>query len=129
LFGYHVHQLKKAPSQSFRILAAKDTLAKYSTIVGIPSEMHTEVFWSLIDGSFVNRTSQGIWKLAPGVPHPRLLTGCEFWASWEVVALMGVDFCQTGAFRSLRIVCPVSCKCKSTNPECPFSCGMLGNGR
>jgi len=66
----------------------------------------------------------GNWN--SGVLHPRKLSGCEFWASWEITAIIGIDLCAVGSFRSIRMFCPVSCKCFQRWEQCPMSCPTAG---
>jgi len=77
---------------------------------------------SILDGTFLLDIISGSWQFAPKVPHPRGLQGCAFWTSWEVGMVFGTDLCNTDDFRSIRMFCPVSCKCKAEDDECPLSC-------
>merc|ERR1711920_795145 len=73
--------------------------------------------------AFVNSVLAGRWEFYPGMPHPRGLSGCNFWTSWEVTSLLGIDFCSEASFRSLRYFCPVSCHCSPQGGDgCPDSC-------
>lgn len=85
---------------------------------------------SLFNGSSLNELHQGRWHYAPGLPHPRGLTGCAFLASPETIALWQVDLCQTGTFKSIRKRCSYSCGCVGGMEECPTMCmyGFLGLG-
>ncbi|CAJ1331864.1 unnamed protein product [Effrenium voratum] len=77
-------------------------------------------------GAWVEDLLNGQWNLAPGVPHPRGLKGCEFLGSWELQLLSGINFCRRdeGAepLRTFRPQCPVVCKCKADHSDCPSTC-------
>jgi hypothetical protein len=80
---------------------------------------------AMLNGTAENEFQEFRWTLGPGVPHPRGLTGCAFFTSWEVTAILGVNLCDVGEFRSIRGVCATSCGCQqgnATNPECPVAC-------
>mmetsp|Transcript_6882 Transcript_6882/g.22104 ORF Transcript_6882/g.22104 Transcript_6882/m.22104 type:complete len:99 (-) Transcript_6882:29-325(-) len=91
--------------------------------LGIPADLVNSTVKKMLDsGSFLADITSGRWQFAPGVPHPRGLTGCQFWTSWEVVMVFGTDLCAVDDFRSLRMFCPVSCRCKAEDKECPTTC-------
>mmetsp|Transcript_133345 Transcript_133345/g.414646 ORF Transcript_133345/g.414646 Transcript_133345/m.414646 type:complete len:500 (-) Transcript_133345:16-1515(-) len=89
-----------------------------------PDEVNQTVSRILDSGSFLQDIITGRWQFAPGVPHPRGLTGCKFWTSWEVAMLFGTDLCAVKGFRSIRMFCPQSCGCKKEAKECPITCPM-----
>jgi len=93
-------------------------------MIGIPTDRSKEVFYNVVNaaGEFWYDVTHGHWRFAKGLRHPRRLTGCAFWTSWEVAFLLGIDLCGVGHFRSLRAICPVSCGCRSGMDECPHSC-------
>jgi hypothetical protein len=66
---------------------------------------HGNVSISLADGN---------WDLMPGLPHPRGLKGCEYLASFEIKALLGFDVCDGSGYGSLRMLCPETCGCRSS---------------
>merc|ERR1712060_327213 len=77
----------------------------------------------LMSDNFARNVESGVWDFLPGYPHPRGLTGCRFWTSWEVSGILQVNLCSADdRFRSLRTACPESCDCKSHMPECPYGC-------
>lgn len=76
------------------------------------------------NGTWRDGILAGKWELAPGIPHPKHLTGCKFLTSWEFQSLLGLDLCDPGNFNSLRMRCPVSCRCWAGRPGCPVSCSM-----
>lgn len=77
---------------------------------------------SFKNGSWRDAILAGKWDLAEGIPHPRHLTGCKFLTSWEFQSLLGLDLCDPGQFNSLRMRCPVSCRCFAGRSGCPVSC-------
>jgi len=89
---------------------------------GVPQNQSDEVFMSIMNYTLVDDISRGLWRFAPGVPHPRGKTGCEFWTSWEVTVMLGVNLCHFGQFRTLRMHCAISCGCRKGQNECPLSC-------
>merc|ERR1711920_860955 len=94
---------------------------------GVPRNKTDDVFRSIMNGTMLELTSTGHWDFAPGLPHPRGLTGGDFWTSWEVTVMLGLDLCSTDSFRSIRGVCPVSCGCKGNMKECPIECLHLSS--
>jgi hypothetical protein len=79
---------------------------------------------ALMNGSVKEEFKQFSWAMGPGIPHPRGLTGCSFLTSSEVMFIFGVSLCDVGNFNSIRMLCPVSCKCDyNPGPECPINCG------
>jgi len=107
----------------------------------LPAKMSDENTLSII-GIDQNQTSKFIthlrtrglltsylrWELMPGVVHPRNLTGCDFWISFEMQLLIGLDLCAVGLFRSLRFACATACSCVvGFLEECPVSCGIAAN--
>uniref|UniRef100_A0A7R9ZVK9 Uncharacterized protein n=1 Tax=Pyrodinium bahamense TaxID=73915 RepID=A0A7R9ZVK9_9DINO len=89
----------------------------------IPRNQSGHAFTSLLNGSFLESNLAGRWEFPHGHRHPRGLTGCQFWASWEVTLMLGLDFCSSGSFRSLRPYCPVSCGClQAGGRQCPTAC-------
>eukprot|EP00927_Polykrikos_kofoidii_P015377 TRINITY_DN1681_c1_g1_i1.p1 TRINITY_DN1681_c1_g1~~TRINITY_DN1681_c1_g1_i1.p1 ORF type:complete len:207 (+),score=5.24 TRINITY_DN1681_c1_g1_i1:59-622(+) len=79
-----------------------------------------------LSGGLVNDTFNQRWNIYDGIPHPRNLTGCRFWTSWEIRWLLGFDICaEDGRFRSIRFACPESCWCGPlNNAGCPISCAV-----
>ncbi|CAK0888351.1 unnamed protein product [Prorocentrum cordatum] len=65
--------------------------------VGIaPSEREAEVIVQSITLGWFFRmlATSSDWEIAPGIPHPRGLTGCAFLASYEIAALLNLDLCN-----------------------------------
>lgn len=90
-------------------------------IFGIAVENHASFLAHVLSDDFVNPTRN--WYIMDGYPHPRGLRGCDFWISWEVQAIMvGTDLCAVGQYSSLRSICPVACRCRSGDEQCPLSC-------
>eukprot|EP00929_Paragymnodinium_shiwhaense_P003991 TRINITY_DN10469_c0_g3_i1.p1 TRINITY_DN10469_c0_g3~~TRINITY_DN10469_c0_g3_i1.p1 ORF type:complete len:991 (-),score=239.21 TRINITY_DN10469_c0_g3_i1:504-3476(-) len=89
---------------------------------GLPEEVHEDFQKKILSGEILELAFGGEWEIFEGYKHPRGLVGCEFWASWEIQLIFGLDFCHVGEFRSLRFFCPESCHCDKTSPECPLSC-------
>jgi hypothetical protein len=80
---------------------------------------------AMMDGTIRDTWSEFQWSLGLRVPHPRGLRGCEFLTSFEVTALLGINLCDVGDFRSLRSICATSCGCvakPNAGYECPPSC-------
>jgi hypothetical protein len=80
---------------------------------------------AMMNGTIRDDWSHFEWSLGLGVPHPRGLRGCEFLTSFEVTALLGLDLCDVGDYRSLRSICATSCGCvakPNAGVECPSSC-------
>uniref|UniRef100_A0A7S2AN26 Uncharacterized protein n=1 Tax=Alexandrium andersonii TaxID=327968 RepID=A0A7S2AN26_9DINO len=90
--------------------------------LGIPSVQSGAAFRMIVNGSFLENVLNGHWDLLPGHPHPRGLQGCQFWTSWEVAFILGVNFCSAEKFRSLRPYCPTSCDCHRGMMQCPPLC-------
>eukprot|EP00929_Paragymnodinium_shiwhaense_P003989 TRINITY_DN10469_c0_g2_i2.p1 TRINITY_DN10469_c0_g2~~TRINITY_DN10469_c0_g2_i2.p1 ORF type:complete len:893 (-),score=139.33 TRINITY_DN10469_c0_g2_i2:228-2837(-) len=89
---------------------------------GLPVEAHTDFRNHILSGGIVETSFNGDWEIMEGYKHPRNLTGCDYWASWEIQLIFGLDFCHVGEFRSLRFFCPEACHCDKTSPECPLAC-------
>eukprot|EP00927_Polykrikos_kofoidii_P015373 TRINITY_DN1681_c0_g1_i4.p1 TRINITY_DN1681_c0_g1~~TRINITY_DN1681_c0_g1_i4.p1 ORF type:complete len:339 (-),score=21.89 TRINITY_DN1681_c0_g1_i4:355-1371(-) len=87
------------------------------------AEQVTEYFLS---GQLVSNSFNGNWNIYDGLSHPRNLTGCEFWASWEIKYVFGFDMCaEHGEFRSIRFACPKTCGCSTSDFKgCPISCSI-----
>jgi hypothetical protein len=68
------------------------------------------------------------WEIAPGVPHPRGLTGCNFLASYEITALLNIDLCNPDEGTSIKFFCPSACQCTEASllSECPAQCVLTG---
>lgn len=68
------------------------------------------------------------WEIAPGVPHPRGLTGCDFLASYEITALLNIDLCNPSVGTSIKFFCPSACQCTEASllSECPAACVFPG---
>jgi len=66
------------------------------------------------DGNVSLSLADGNWDLMPGLPHPRGLRGCEYLASFEIKALLGFDVCDGSEYGSLRMLCPETCGCRSS---------------
>jgi len=119
---YVTRALEYFRSQQELLMGSFSLLSKESQRVGIPQSAKKAAFANLANGSFVDDVLHGRWNLAPGQPHPRGFTGCKFWTSWEVTLILGMDFCMTGDYRSLRPYCPVSCGCSRGGEQCPPTC-------
>mmetsp|Transcript_27699 Transcript_27699/g.79557 ORF Transcript_27699/g.79557 Transcript_27699/m.79557 type:complete len:812 (+) Transcript_27699:47-2482(+) len=109
-------------SQTQTLLTVYAALNRGRAHLGITVEQSDALFRSLINGSLVETVSAGNWNLVPGLAHPRGLQGCQFWTSWEIKFILGVDFCDAKHFRSLRPYCPVSCDCREGSIQCPPRC-------
>jgi hypothetical protein len=65
----------------------------------------------IVNGSMAKSMVDGNWELMPGYAHPRSRTGCEYLASFEIKALLGIDLCAPESFMSIRFICPQTCGC------------------
>lgn len=65
----------------------------------------------IVDGSMAKSMVDGNWELMPGYAHPRGRTGCEYLASFEIKALLGIDLCAPESFMSIKYLCPRTCGC------------------
>jgi len=79
------------------------------------SIFHGYLWRSLADFQFV---------FAENISHPRNLTGCQFMASWELKAILGVDLCSADGHASLRTTCPVCCGCLIDRTGCWPTCSL-----
>eukprot|EP00928_Gymnodinium_smaydae_P027372 TRINITY_DN21193_c0_g2_i1.p1 TRINITY_DN21193_c0_g2~~TRINITY_DN21193_c0_g2_i1.p1 ORF type:complete len:994 (+),score=168.96 TRINITY_DN21193_c0_g2_i1:72-3053(+) len=98
-----------AHRQKREYMAAMSVLGE--EVLRIPASKHSDFVDDIMSGEMVKSSFQGL--LLKGIPHPRKLKGCKFWTSWELQYILGVDLCQVGSFRSLRFLCPKTCKCTS----------------
>lgn len=110
-------------SQQELLVGSFSMLSTESQRVGIPREFKRAAFIHLVSGGFVDDAIAGRWNIAPGTPHPRHLTGCAFWTSWEVISITGIDLCHAvGNYRTIRPYCPIACGCRRGGSQCPPSC-------
>jgi len=119
--GFYAYFLSLMESGGISI-SMKIELSDLEDNFNIPSSQLDFLYNHILNSSFLHDITQGYWQFAPGIPHPRGLTGCQFWTSWEAVLVFGTDLCATSSFRSLRMFCPESCSCKARDDECPMSC-------
>jgi hypothetical protein len=71
------------------------------------------------NGSLLTTILHGQWQFHPSVPHPRGLTGCAFFTSWELRSLLGLDLCSTDdVLSSIRPICAEECGCKLGMSQC-----------
>jgi hypothetical protein len=80
-------------------------------LVGVSSEHSSALVDWVSSGNMRRSLANGTWELMPGVAHPRNLRGCEFLASFEVKALLGIDLCRSDEYTSMKFFCPVTCGC------------------
>jgi hypothetical protein len=70
-------------------------------------------------GELLSTILNGQWHFHPLVPHPRGLKGCDFFTSWELRSLLGLDLCSNDAFlASIRPICQEECGCKPGMSQC-----------
>jgi len=87
----------------------------------IPEGWQTYLWEHVESAEIVQTILSGSWELMPGIPHPRNLTGCSYLASYELIILLGRDLCDASDFRSIKNICPQTCRCGAM-PECPAVC-------
>lgn len=80
-------------------------------LLQVEADMQDDLVAYVTSGNIRKSFLNGKWELMPGLPHPRNLTGCEYLASMEVKALLNIDLCATGDYRSIRYLCPETCGC------------------
>jgi len=91
----------------------REVLAQTSLDITInmdPSAEERLAEW-IVSGNMAQSMVDGRWELMPGYRHPRGRTGCEYLASFEIKALLGIDLCAPGSFMSIKFLCPQTCGC------------------
>lgn len=124
LFEYLLHVDPEAYARNLGTTLYKMEVHNY---LSLPSYnvSRADFVTAMMNGTIRDTWMTFDWSLGLGVPHPRGLTGCEFLTSFEVTALLGLDLCDVGDYRSLRSVCATSCGCvakPNAGIECPTSC-------
>merc|ERR1711972_1018324 len=99
-------------------------IAMYHKPLGIPEDQ-IQAAVAYVQGGILQDWKAFVWNIGPGIPHPRGLQVCKYFTSWEITVIMGIDFCSGGELASLRLLCPISCKCTGNSPGCPSSCPMV----
>jgi len=126
LIGYFKQVFHKLRSRPDTFEALVHTLELYPVFFGIKPDQVANLAWSFLNGTTLAGTLRGDWSLAPGIPHPTLARGCDFWLSDRIRILLQVDLCEAkGRFRSLRPICPQKCDCRRGYRECPGSCPQI----
>lgn len=100
-------------------------LPRFGEYLNIAPELYSDYTEAMFNETTKEEFQEFKWTIGLGIPHPRGLVGCEFWTSWEVTAILGLNLCDVGNFRSIRGVCATSCGCQlsnNTGPECPVAC-------
>jgi len=101
----------------------KQDLDKYHEDLSIPADQVDAVHAYVTGDGFWNSLANYQYLLAEDLPHPSGKVGCEFLVSYTVLILTNVDVCDdSGVFKSLKSICPMSCKCDTHPDDCPPSC-------
>merc|ERR1712137_1408740 len=90
---------------------------------GISDDKINATVQYIVGDDFWGNLSQYNFFIGPGIRLRGDLEYCSFMTSFEIMFLLNLDLCSTGnEYLSLRMICPISCKCKRLAINCPESC-------